>query len=389
MNKIYAKFTVLLCSLFFCVVNLSSQEKKSLVPAEKLRSLAVAHGDEYIKQRDNLLREYDLAKINPEEYEHPASKLAATILKQRQLQLPMFDQLHDLSTKWRKECQEGILYRFSSDHIDEILRRHARWPKGQPTYKSTEDIVSEIWEKLTKEGKSEAEIAREQEEATLPIQEENQRIYEEARRKELPIRTASKVAVLELIWKLSVDTTSYTLEKRNPFDAERFGILMFLEYLSEGIEGIYRKTDEEKASWLKRFDEYGGKNNVAWVMLEYIYNIDNISFIDSPSSWETKDDRTLSLMYLLDGLKNLECYNCVSLLDKLRDEFKGADAGTPGKADHAREIELLEKAIEEFKAQNAPQFEWEGIIRKWPKTERRIEPPAETKHDDDNGLIID
>lgn len=109
------------------------------------------------------------------------------------------------------------------------------------------------------------------------------------------------------------------------------------------------------------------------VLLEYLYN----------------SDKHEELRRIIAYLSKLEFYHCTSLLKKLRDEFKEADAGTLGEVDNTREIDLLEKTIKEFKAQNAPQFEWDGLIRKWPKTERKIETPQETNHDDDTGLILD
>lgn len=51
---------------------------------------------------------------------------------------------------------------------------------------------------------------------------------------------------------------------------------------------------------------------------------------------------------LIDGLKNLEFYARISLLEKLRDEFKETNSKTQVDL-HNQEIELLEKNINELK----------------------------------------
>lgn len=314
---------------------------------EELQKLVVSQGGYYLKLRDSLLEKYNLVDMKPSNYKNPAFHLAVTILKGREKNPKCFDKLALMIEKERDFYSKAFSPKFASD-IEEQLRRLGRWPNGNKALTGLD--IDKMERKLVREGKSKKEV----DEILSQIREKERKKELERRKKEPSCRQAVKIAILEYIWKLSKDTKSYVKKKKNKslFDAEREGIIMYLDYLAgKTISDMDANGIEE------RFAEFGGKENVAWIIMEYLYNIRSIDF-------HNDDARTRYMEKLLTCLRNLNFYGSVSMLEEMRKEYEPDYTLLNDGYDQA---ELLDKTIKEFKYEKAPQIKWKGLIQKWGK----------------------
>jgi len=313
---------------------------KGDISAEELTALAVSHGNDYISLREEFLKKYDFSKISIENYKHPALHLAITILKSRQNGEEWFDKLEKRTDKWPKYF-ESSKTEYDPRNITDVgwsLFEYCSWPNGKPVCKST----SESLLNMRKEGKPKQEISK----VLNSIIEENERIKTEKENNEYTIRKYAKVAVLEYIWKLS---RSYDNNKVNP---ERIGILEFFNLI--GGEDVREKS-------LKTyFDEFSGKENVSWVAMDWLYNIDSLELI------YFRNPRFYYKM-MLGLLEKYECYGCVEYLDKVKENLQGKGIDKENSIS-----DLLDKAIEEFKTKTAPEIKWKGLIQCWPTPDESV-----------------